>query len=45
MNKIKILFIPVLNGMPLNKDTAIKFNKTGKIVEINTALPVGSDKI
>lgn len=30
-----------LNGNPLNKNTAIKFNKTGKIVEIGTALPAG----
>jgi hypothetical protein len=30
-----------LNGNPLNNNTAIKFNKTGKIVEIGTALPAG----
>lgn len=30
-----------LNGNPLNNNTAIKFNKTGKIVEIGAALPAG----
>ena len=29
----------ILNGRPLSQDTTIKFNKTGKIVEINAALP------
>ena len=31
----------ILNGRPLSQDTTIKFNKTGKIVEINAALPSG----
>jgi len=34
-----------LNRKPLNKDTTIKFNKTGKIVEISATLPSGVESV
>ena len=35
----------LLNGKPLNKDTEIKFNKTGKIVAITAAVPSGTESV
>ena len=34
-----------LNGAPLDNDTPIKFNKTGKIVEITMPLPSGVESV
>ena len=35
----------ILNGKPLNKDTEIKFNKTGKIVAITATVPSGTQSV
>ena len=35
----------ILNGTPLSKETPIKFNKTGKIVEITKTLPTGVESV
>ena len=35
----------ILNGTPLAADTPIKFNKTGKIVEISMTLPAGIESV
>ena len=35
----------ILNGKSLTKDTPIKFNKTGKVVEIAMTLPAGADSV
>ena len=35
----------LLNKKPLSKDTAIKFNKTGKVVEIEASLPSGVESV